>query len=117
MASARLLRDYRTRYHDPVGFARGETVTVGKRDDEWPQYFWAIDVRGRNGWVHQRFLEATSGVTRAARDYTACELDADAGETVRLLEEAGGWWWCENSAGAQGWLPARDLETETETTP
>jgi hypothetical protein len=117
MASARLLRDYRTQYHDPVRCARGEAVTVGKCDDEWPEFYWATDAHGRSGWVHRRYLEATAGTTRAARDYSARELDARQGEIVQLLEEAGGWWWCENSAGAQGWLPARDLETETETTP
>jgi hypothetical protein len=47
-------------------------------------------------------------------DYTARELDADAGQRVMLIDEAGGWWWCENEQGAQGWLPARDLEIERE---
>lgn len=113
---ATLRRDYRTQYADPVRFARGETVGVGRRDDEWPQYLWATDAGGRSGWVHERFLDADAGTARATRDYTARELDARAGDAVRLLEEAGGWWWCENEHGAQGWLPARDLEIECEAT-
>jgi SH3-like domain-containing protein len=107
---ARVVRDYRTQYPDPVRFAQGETVAVGARDTEWPEFVWATDAGGRSGWVHQRYLDADRGTARATRDYSARELDASAGEQVRLIEEAGGWWWCESATGAQGWLPARDLD-------
>ncbi|HSX60552.1 MAG TPA: SH3 domain-containing protein [Tahibacter sp.] len=109
-----LLRDYRTQYRDPVRFSRGEPVTLGARDTEWPEFIWATDAAGRSGWVHERYLDGDRGTVAAARDYTARELDADAGERVRLIEEAGGWWWAENDRGAQGWLPARDLSMEQE---
>jgi hypothetical protein len=109
---ARVVRDYRTQYADPVRFARGETVVVDRRDTEWPEFLWATDPDGRSGWVHERYLDADHGIARAVRDYDARELDATRGERVRLVEEAGGWWWCENQQGAQGWLPARDLDLE-----
>ncbi|TDR48846.1 variant SH3 domain-containing protein [Tahibacter aquaticus] len=112
---ARLLRDYRRTYADPVRFASGERVTLGARDGEWPQFIWATDAGGRSGWVHERYLDTTTGTTASAvRDYSALELDANAGERVRLIEEAGGWYWVENECGAQGWLPARDLSMEQE---
>lgn len=111
---ARLLRDYRTQYADPVRFARGETVRLGARDTEWPEYLWATDMAGRSGWVHQSYLDEAEGSASATRDYSARELDADAGEAVYLIEQAGGWWWAENERGEQGWLPARDLSMEHE---
>lgn len=117
MRTAVLLRAYRTQYADPVRFARGEAVLVGARDGEWPEFLWATDAAGRSGWVHERYLGGSCGRVTAVRDYTARELDAEAGEPVRLLDEAGGWWWCENTRGAQGWLPARDLKLDTEPTP
>lgn len=110
MPRARLVRDYRTQYRDPVRFAQGERVLVGERDTQWPEFLWATDAGGRSGWVHQRYLDADHGNVRATRDYTARELDASIGEQVILIEEAGGWWWCEDVSGAQGWLPARDLQ-------
>ncbi|UXI69194.1 SH3 domain-containing protein [Tahibacter amnicola] len=109
---ATLLRDYQTQYADPVRFARGENVLVGERDTEWPQFIWATDGGGRSGWVHESYLSGDRGHVQAVRDYTARELDAVAGEKVRLLEEAGGWWWVENGRGEQGWLPARDLSMD-----
>lgn len=109
---ARLRRDYRKKHHDPVRFQAGETVRVGERDTEWPEFLWATDGSGRSGWVHERFLAATTGEATALQDYDARELDAEAGDVVRLIEEAGGWWWCENAIGEQGWLPERDLDIE-----
>lgn len=109
-----VLRDYRTQYHDPVRFERGDRIVAGARDTEWPEFIWATDPAGRSGWVHQSYLAGESGTVTATRDYTARELDADAGERVRLIEQAGGWWWVENERGAQGWLPARDLSMEQE---
>jgi hypothetical protein len=109
---ARLRRDYTTQHVDPISFRIDETIQVSHRDDEWPEYLWATDPRGRSGWVHQGFLDADNGQALATRDYDARELDALAGDRVRMIEEAGGWWWCENSNGATGWLPARDLDID-----
>lgn len=109
---ARLLRDYRSQYPDPIRFRAGECVVLGECDREWPEFLWATDAYGRSGWVHQRFLDAATGTATAIRDYIARELDADTGETVALIEEAGGWWWAQNTEGEQGWLPARDLHIE-----
>ena len=36
------------------------------------------------------------------------------GQTVRLIEQAGDWWWAEDARGEQGWLPARDLRIAEE---
>jgi hypothetical protein len=109
---ARLLRDYRTQYRDPLRFGAGESVELGARDTDWPEFIWATDRHGRSGWAHESFLDRDHGIAIARRDYTARELDAASGERVRLIEQAGGWWWTENTRGEQGWLPARDLDIE-----
>lgn len=107
-----LLRDYRAAYADPVRFRRGDRVVLGERDSEWPEFIHGTDVSGRNGWIHESCVDPDHGIATATRDYDARELDADRGETVRLIEQAGGWWWVENTRGASGWLPARDLMIE-----
>jgi SH3-like domain-containing protein len=109
---ARLLRDYRTQYPDPIRFGAGERVVLGARDSEWPEFLWATDAAGRSGWVHEKYLCGSTGETTARRDYDARELDADTGQTVELIEEAGGWWWSQAADGRSGWLPARDLDIE-----
>lgn len=105
---------YRTQYPLPVEFAAGESVQLGQRDSEWPQFIWATDPRGISGWVHERWLDIDDSVARATRDYSARELDAQSGEMLELIEEAGGWWWARNSAGTSGWVPTRHLHIEQE---
>ena len=112
MARATVLRDYRSQYAQPIAFVAGESVQLGQRDSEWPEFIWATDPRGNSGWVHERYLDRDHGTAIAIRDYSARELDAEAGQVLELVEEAGGWWWAKNNDGAQGWLPARDISIE-----
>jgi hypothetical protein len=96
---ARVVRDYRTQYANPIRFARGDVVALGARDTEWPAFAWT-----------------TTADAVALRDYSAQELDARAGDTVALGHELGHWWWCTHADGRSGWLPARDLQPINETT-
>lgn len=109
---ARVLRDYRTQYPDPIAISVGEPVVLGARDTEWPEFIWGTDVRGRSGWVPARVLDRDHGDACCIADYSARELDADVGETLDLIHETGGWWWCENARQQQGWLPATHLDLD-----
>lgn len=107
---ATLLRDVRTQYANPIGFRRGDVVQLGARDTEWPAFAWTTTRDGNAGWAPADWLRPLGdGRAEALRDYTARELDADAGETVELIDELGGWWWARREGGAEGWLPARDI--------
>jgi hypothetical protein len=116
MKRARMLRDYRTQYHDPIGFIAGEVLVLGRRDTEWPEFIWATDPRGRSGWTPMSVIDMHASPVVARSDYSARELDAAEGETLELLRETGGWWWSQNSAGDQGWVPERDMHMIEETT-
>ena len=105
---ARLTANHRARYRNPIAVVAGEKVTLGIRDVDWPEFIWATDPRGRSGWIHQSFL--TGDIV--ARDYDARDLDGNAGDPVRLIELAGGWWWAENEINERGWLPERALAIE-----
>ncbi len=105
---AKLSANYRAKYRNPVAVVSGESVILGIRDVDWPEFIWATDPRGRSGWIHQSCLEGNV----LNRDYDARELDANAGDAVRLIELLGGWWWAENEIGERGWLPERVLAIE-----
>lgn len=105
-----LLRDVRTQYANPIGFRRGDVVRPGERDTEWPAFAWTTTSDGNAGWAPVDWLHPLGdGTAEALRDYTARELDADAGETVELVDELGGWWWSRAADGREGWLPATAL--------
>lgn len=107
---ARLLRDVRTRYANPIGFRRGEVVRLGERDSEWSAFVWAMMDDGNAGWAPVEWLRPLGdGTAEALREYTARELDGDAGTDVTLLDEHGGWWWARREDGTEGWLPENAL--------
>ncbi len=111
---ARVVRDYRTQYANPIRFAKGETVTLGERDTEWPAFVWTITSDGNAGWAPFDWLQPLGDDrAEALRDYSAQELDVDAGDDVILHHELGGWWWCERNSGLYGWVPADCLTFET----
>ncbi|MFT3756535.1 MAG: SH3 domain-containing protein [Pseudoxanthomonas sp.] len=113
---ARALRDYRTQYTHPIRFVRGDVVTLGERDAEWPAFAWTTTADGNAGWAPVDWLQAQGdGRAVALRDYSAQELDVQAGDIVTLLHELGDWWWCTHADGHDGWLPARDLQPINET--
>jgi hypothetical protein len=106
---ATLKSNYRARHRNPIAVVTGESVILGIRDVDQPEFIWATDPRGRSGWVHQSCLQGDV----VLRDYDARELDANAGDSVRLVELLGGWWWAENEIGERGWLPERALAIES----
>ena len=72
-----------------------------------------MDPPGRRtrGWAPcdlLRPLDAERAETLAS--YDARELDVSVGQSLRLHDELGGWWWAQREDGAQGWVPARHLQ-------
>lgn len=97
-------------YPEPIALAAGDTVVVGRRDDEWPEFVWCDAPTGRSGWVPAAFLDTPEGPeARATRAYSARELTASPEALVEVLESAAGWSWCRTGEGATGWLPDRIL--------
>lgn len=109
---ARIVRDYRTQYANPIRFAAGEIVTLGARDTEWPAFVWAMTADGNAGWAPLDWLKPLGdGRAEALRDYSAQELDVDAGDDIVLHHELGGWWWATRNDGRSGWIPDSHFRT------
>lgn len=106
MPRARVVRDYRAQYANPIRFASGNVVVVGKRDDEWTDFIWATTPDGNSGWAPNDWLKPLGdGSAQALEDYSARELDVVLDEVVVVLREYGGWCWVANADGSVGWVP------------
>jgi len=70
----RAVRPWQVVYSDPIRGAAGDRLALGRRDDEYPGWVWAMAADGRAGWVPESWLrvEGASGVL--LRDYTAAEM-------------------------------------------
>lgn len=114
----RVTTSYQAKYTNPIRFESGELIELGGRDSEYPEFLWAKDEKGREGWVHQsKFLVTSEKKAVTTAHYDATELSARPGELVSAEEMLGDWCWCSNSEGKKGWLPNHLLERVTEVLP
>lgn len=103
--NAQVLRDHVPPEDLPLTLSPGQTVHVERTHPERPGVVWANDGSISAGWVPVAVLEKPSGTTRAVAEYCSQEIAVAAGDSVRLLWQGAGGWWCENRDGDRGWLP------------
>jgi hypothetical protein len=111
MKLGKVIKPYVRQYEAPITLKAGELVRVTKRDmwDGQHLWLWCINGAGKEGWVHESFVEIDGDQGTARRDYNALELTVSEGEAITLLEEAGGWYWAQNAMGERGWVPTENV--------
>ena len=110
MTTYRAVKPWQVHYPDPIRGAAGDRLTLGRRDDEFPGWVWAMTADGREGWVPESWLrvEGESGVL--LRDYDAAELPLETGDKVSGDLVESGWLWATVAGGRMGWAPLDCLE-------
>jgi Variant SH3 domain len=118
MRRARVVREYRAQYANPIRFAEGDIVTLGDRDDEWSDFAWTTTADGNAGWAPYDWLKPLGdGRAQALRDYCAQELDVDPDDEMDVLDDYGGWYWVTDGRRTAGWVPGACLEVVDDTPP
>lgn len=105
-----MIREYKVEYPDPIQVGRGETVTVGREDEEFPGWKWCKAADGREGWVPVELLSNEGTEAIVMTEYSARELAVQPGEKVIVEEERHDWLLVRNSRGDRGWLLATHVE-------
>ena len=109
MTRARVIRSHVSTYPKPIGFRAGETVTVGRHDDEYPGWIWTTTADGNSGWAPEALLEIDGDAAVAKDDYTARELNTEVGDVVEVVRELNGWLWVRAARDEEGWVPAETV--------
>ena len=100
---------------DDVRFARGASLMVGHRNQQYPEFVWCATEDGRAGWVPDEFLAMIDPhCAEALRDYDASHLTVGRGESLEALEQVGEWVLCRNLSARTGWVRADALEAVSE---
>lgn len=107
----------RPTYDAPIAFDAGQTLTITRHDDEWPDFHWAVTPAGDEGWVLRSAFELDAGqsldalpaTARALMAYDARELALTPGERLMVGDDQGGWRWCYAARGDAGWVRKADL--------
>ncbi len=110
MRRARVVVSHHAPDRPAIQVARGDQVTLGDRDRDWPQFVWATLAEGHGGWIPAALFDGEHGPATALSDYDTRELDAEADEILMLHYELAQWWWAENARGLKGWIPDRALQ-------
>ena len=108
--TAQVLRENVPPEDMPLTLKPGDRVHIIRSHPERPGVVWAEDGMMSAGWVPVAVLDAPSGSARARAEYCSQEVAVQPGDTVHLLWEGNGAWWCENRDGDRGWLQADALQ-------
>jgi hypothetical protein len=96
---------------DDVRLRAGDSIVVGHRNQQYPEFVWCATEDGHHGWAPEEFLEMTGpGTAVALRDYAAAHLTVSRGEILEALEQVGSWIFCRNASGRSGWVRVDALE-------
>ena len=111
----KVITPHQSNYPNPIKFAAGESLIIGKRDDQYPGWVKVTTTDNNQGWAPLDFIELNSAnnLGIAQFDYDATELTVHAGQTLTLISELNGWYWCANEAGCYGWVPCENCKSIT----
>ncbi|WP_232428084.1 SH3 domain-containing protein [Burkholderia ubonensis] len=112
-------KPHRSDYPNPITLNKGDPLVIGEKyqgPEGWDDWFFCTTPGQAGGWVPLQVIERLpDGTGRALEDYTARELDVDAGEMLIGARTLNGWVWCERlSHDDAGWVPLRNLEVDGE---
>lgn len=101
----------RARDHiENIRFKAGDTLVVGHRNQQYPEFVWCAIEDGHAGWVPETRLQTTGPAEAIATgDYDAAQLTVVKDEILDVLERTASWWRCRNAGGVEGWVPTTIL--------
>ncbi|MFD1019577.1 SH3 domain-containing protein [Thalassobacillus hwangdonensis] len=110
--------NYRTNYPNPITLTKGQSVIVGEKyegEEDWDHWIFCYTVdESSGGWVQEQLIERSGGTGTILEDYTAKELNVDAGDRVLQLKELNGWYWVRHAANSEeGWIPKEVTKLHT----
>jgi len=96
---------------DNVHMSAGDSIAVGHRNQQYPEFVWCATEDGHAGWAPEALLTTTGPDSAVAqRDYDASHLTVSKGEVLEALEQVGDWVFCRNASGRAGWVHDDALE-------
>jgi SH3-like domain-containing protein len=117
MHNAVVVQQHKSNYPDPVSFATGDKLLIGKQDTEYPGWVRVTDKKGTVGWAPLAYIalneDGHNGV--ALVSYSATELDVEPGEHVIVEFEHCQWCWVTHKSKGAGWVPKENLRFDWET--
>ena len=109
----KILKDYRTKYEDPIILSVGDLVNLGEeeKEEKWKGWIWAeTDIK--KGWIPIQIVEISADKKKGKilENYTAKELNVDKDDQVLKIKALNGWTWVRKTNNEEGWIPDEIIE-------
>lgn len=109
----RVIQDYTREFEKPMIRRKGDRIEViRKNDGKYRDWYWCRDSEGIETWVPETLLEINGKDGFLKSDYTSWELTVSEGEIISVNFETGGWAFCTNAEGEEGWVPIENMERD-----
>ncbi len=109
----RVIKNYVTKYNDPIILFEGDLVKLGEEEKQMKWHGWIrASSENNSGWIPKDIVDSKDGVTGIiTAEYSAKKLSVNAGEVLTLIKELNGWLWVKNTvSGEEGWIPKENAE-------
>ncbi|MCG9557058.1 MULTISPECIES: SH3 domain-containing protein [Vibrio] len=99
-------------YPNPFYLKRGDKITLGEIDDEFPNWIFITNDTGEQGWAPIQYIEKveSSSLGVMLEDYDNVEIDTVIGEKLTVLHELNEWYRVSRSTCEIGWVPVRSVQ-------
>ncbi len=110
----RVIEDHKATFDFSFIADKGETLDVGKEDDEMPKWYWCKNNAGLEAWIPETHIAIKGKTAIFNQPYNSTEHNVKPGEIVQFIGESLGWIECLNSEWKYGWIPLTKVEICTE---
>ena len=111
----RVLRSCTREQVQEIRLRAGDSVAVGHRNQQHPDFVWCATEDGHHGWAPEAYLQMTGPRSAVAqRDYDSTHLTVVEDEELDVLEQVGGYLLCRTATGVEGWVQASCVDESEE---
>ncbi|HHF3214035.1 TPA: hypothetical protein ACPJ12_004698 [Vibrio diabolicus] len=99
-------------YPNPLYLKRGDKVTLGLTDDEFPNWIFITNDAGEQAWAPIQYIEHVVGSQMGImlQDYDNLEFNTVLGERLSVHFELNSWYRVSRSTGEIGWVPVQTVK-------
>ncbi len=97
--------DFKRSYEYSVKLKHGDRVIPTEGKESVKGWIWCRSMDGTEAWVPETIIVQKNGKFSVNSDYDSTELTVRKGETVKVLYENSGWFFCRKDNKDEGWLP------------
>jgi len=99
-------------YPTPLFLKRGDIVTLGAMDDEFPNWVFITNDAGEQAWSPIQYIDNAIGSSKGilVQDYDNLEFNTVIGEKLSVLFELNSWYRVSRSTDEIGWVPVHTVK-------